>query len=72
MLRMERVIYIIPTPIGNLEDITLRSIKTLNESDMILAEDTRVSKKILEHYDIKTKLSSYHSFNEHKIVESII
>ena len=72
MLRMERVIYIIPTPIGNLEDITLRSIKTLNESDMILAEDTRVSKKILEHYDIKTKLSPYHSFNEHKIVESII
>ena len=72
MLRMERVIYIIPTPIGNLEDITLRSIKTLNESDMILAEDTRVSKKILKHYDIKTKLSPYHSFNEHKIVESII
>ncbi len=72
MLRMERVIYIIPTPIGNLEDITLRSIKTLNASDLILAEDTRVSKKILEHYDIKTKLSPYHSFNEHKIVESII
>ena len=60
MLRMERVIYIIPTPIGNLEDITLRSIKTLSESDMILAEDKRVSKKILEHYDIKTKVATYH------------
>jgi len=72
MLRMERVIYIIPTPIGNMEDITLRSIRALNESDMILAEDTRVSKKILKHYNIKTKLSPYHSFNEHKIIESLI
>ena len=59
-------LYIIPTPIGNLEDITLRAIRILGEVDRILAEDTRVSKNLLRHYNIKTQISSYHLNNEHK------
>jgi len=69
---MERLIHIIPTPIGNLEDITLRAIKVLNTVDLILAEDTRVTKKLLNHYNIKTTMLSYHSFNEHKKLNTII
>ena len=69
---MERVIHIIPTPIGNLEDITLRSLRILKESDLVLAEDTRVTKKLFMHYTIRTKMISYHSFNEHKKVDQII
>ena len=69
---MEKVIHIIPTPIGNLEDITFRAVRLLNEVDLILAEDTRVTKKLLNHYEIKTKMSSYHSFNEHKQLSNII
>ena len=65
-------IYIIPTPIGNLKDITLRSIELLNQVDLILAEDTRVSKKVLNHFKINTKLISYHQFNEHKELDKII
>jgi 16S rRNA (cytidine1402-2'-O)-methyltransferase len=65
-------LYIIPTPIGNLKDITLRSIELLNQVDLILAEDTRVSKKILNHFKINTKLISYHQFNEHKELDKII
>ena len=65
-------LYIIPTPIGNLEDITLRSIELLNQVDLILAEDTRVSKKLLNHFKINTKLISYHQFNEHKELDKII
>ena len=63
---MERVIYIIPTPIGNLEDITLRAIRILKESDLILVEDSRVTGKLLNHFDITTKMMTYHAFNEHK------
>ena len=59
------MLYIIPTPIGNLEDITLRSLRILKESDLILAEDTRVSGKLLKHYNIKTPMESFHMFNEH-------
>lgn len=69
---MERLIYIIPTPIGNLEDITLRSIRILKESDLILVEDSRVTRKLLQKYDISTKMMSYHAFNEHKKIDLII
>ena len=69
---MEKVIHIIPTPIGNLEDITIRALRILKESDLILAEDTRVTRKLFNHYDIKTKMSSYHAFNEHNKLQSII
>lgn len=60
-------LYLIPTPIGNLEDITLRSLRILRECDFLLAEDTRKTKKLLNHYDIKKKLNSYHAHNEHKV-----
>ena len=61
-------LYIVPTPIGNLDDITIRSIETLRNSDYILCEDTRTSKKLLIKYNIDVPLFSYHAFNEHKIV----
>jgi len=64
-------LYIVPTPIGNLEDITFRAIKILKEVDFILAEDTRTSGKLLKHYEIKTPVGSHHKFNEHKTVERI-
>lgn len=59
-------LYIVPTPIGNLEDMTLRAIRVLKEADLILAEDTRTSSKLLHHYEIETRLQSHHMFNEHK------
>ena len=62
-------LYLIPTPIGNLEDITLRALRLLKEVDIILAEDTRTSSKLLKHYDIHTPMQSYHLFNEHKVVD---
>ena len=60
---------IVPTPIGNLEDITLRAIRLLKEVDLILAEDTRQTSKLLKHYNISKPTSSYHKHNEHRIVE---
>ena len=66
------MLYLIPTPIGNLEDITLRGIRLLKEVDLILAEDTRVSSKLLKHYDIATPLESFHMHNEHQKVSKII
>ncbi|MCK0178856.1 16S rRNA (cytidine(1402)-2'-O)-methyltransferase [Flavobacteriaceae bacterium S0862] len=65
-------LYIVPTPIGNLKDITLRAIEVLIEVDLILAEDTRTSGKLLKHFDIDTPLQSHHMHNEHKTVETII
>ncbi len=62
---------LIPTPIGNLEDITLRAINTLKEVDFLLAEDTRVSGKLLKHLNISKPIRSYHSANEHKVVERL-
>ena len=66
------MLYLVPTPIGNLEDITFRAINTLRSADFILAEDTRTSGVLMKHYQITTPLRSYHAFNEHKILESII
>jgi 16S rRNA (cytidine1402-2'-O)-methyltransferase len=63
---------LVPTPIGNLEDITLRAIRILKEVDLILAEDTRVSSRLLQHLEIEKKLSPHHKFNEHKTVSSLI
>jgi 16S rRNA (cytidine1402-2'-O)-methyltransferase len=60
------VLYIVPTPVGNLEDITLRALRILKEVDLILAEDTRTSSILLEHYDVHTPLKSHHKFNEHE------
>lgn len=66
------MLIIIPTPIGNLDDITLRSIKALQEVDYILAEDTRQSVKLLKHLNIVKKLVAYHKFNEHKATDRIV
>ncbi len=68
----EGILYIVPTPIGNLGDITYRAIETLGSVDAILAEDTRQTKKLLDHYHVEKKLIPYHQHNEHKILESII
>jgi 16S rRNA (cytidine1402-2'-O)-methyltransferase len=65
-------LYIVPTPIGNLKDITFRAIDVLNDVDLILAEDTRTSGKLLKHYDIATHMQSHHMHNEHKMVNSVI
>nr|BFF36224.1 16S rRNA (cytidine(1402)-2'-O)-methyltransferase [Tenacibaculum mesophilum] len=65
-------LYLVPTPIGNLEDITLRALNILKEVDYILAEDTRTSGKLLKHYDIATPMQSHHMHNEHKTVETIV
>jgi len=65
-------LYIVPTPIGNLEDITFRAIRILKEADLVLAEDTRKTQILLNHYGIENKLSSHHAFNEHKSVHAVI
>jgi 16S rRNA (cytidine1402-2'-O)-methyltransferase len=65
-------LYIVPTPIGNLEDITLRAISVLKSVDLILAEDTRTSGKLLKHFEIGTQMHSHHMHNEHKTVQGII
>ncbi len=65
-------LFIVPTPIGNLEDMTLRAIRILKEVDLILAEDTRTSGKLLKHFEIGTHMHSHHMHNEHKTVENLI
>lgn len=69
--RTPSVLYVVPTPVGNMEDITLRALRILKEVDLILAEDTRTSSILLKHYDIHTPLRSHHKFNEHKTVENV-
>jgi len=66
------MLYIVPTPIGNLEDITLRALRVLKEVPVILAEDTRTSRKLLDHFGIGTSLRAFHAFNEHAVVERIV
>ena len=65
-------LYIVPTPIGNLEDMSFRAIRILKEVDLILAEDTRTSGKLLKHYEIGTHMHSHHMHNEHKTIENLI
>ncbi|MCD8281956.1 MAG: 16S rRNA (cytidine(1402)-2'-O)-methyltransferase [Prevotella sp.] len=65
-------LYIVPTPVGNMEDITLRALRILREADLILAEDTRTSGVLLRHYDISRPLLSHHKFNEHAAVEPLV
>jgi 16S rRNA (cytidine1402-2'-O)-methyltransferase len=65
-------LFIVPTPIGNLEDMTFRAIRVLKEADLILAEDTRTSGKLMKHFEIGTHMQSHHMHNEHKTVENII
>lgn len=65
-------LYIVPTPVGNLEDMTLRAIRILKEADLVLAEDTRTSGNLLKHFEIKNSLQAHHKFNEHKSLESVI
>ncbi|HFS67623.1 MAG TPA: 16S rRNA (cytidine(1402)-2'-O)-methyltransferase [Flavobacteriia bacterium] len=69
---MEGKLYIVPTPIGNLQDMTFRAIAVLKNADLILAEDTRTSGKLLKHFDIDTPQRSFHKFNEHKIVNQLV
>ena len=66
------MLYIIPTPIGNLEDITLRAIRLLKEVTVVLAEDTRTSRRLLDHYQISTPLRAFHAHNEHAVVERVV
>ena len=65
------MLYVVPTPVGNMEDITLRALRILKEVDLILAEDTRTSSVLLQHYDIHTPLRSHHKWNEHETSESL-
>lgn len=67
----QEMLYLVPTPIGNLEDITLRALRVLKEADLILAEDTRVSSKLLRHYEISKPVHAHHQHNEHKTVAFI-
>ena len=66
------MLYIVPTPIGNLQDITLRSLEVLKHVDLILAEDTRTSSKLLNHYQISKPLSPYHQHNEHQVLQHLV
>lgn len=66
------VLYLVPTPIGNLEDITLRALRILKEADFVLAEDTRETRKLFQHFSIDRPLVSYHLNNEHKMVQSLV
>lgn len=66
------MLYIVPTPLGNLKDITLRALEVLQQAEVVLCEDTRTSSKLLQHYQIRKPLSPYHQHNEHKIVQHIV
>ena len=65
-------LYLVPTPVGNLGDMTYRAVEVLKGADLILAEDTRTSRVVLQHYGINTPLQSYHIFNEHQTLQSVV
>ncbi len=65
-------LYLVPTPIGNLNDMTFRAVEVLKKVETILAEDTRTSGKLLKHFEIETRMQSYHQFNEHKVLEGLV
>ena len=69
---MMGTLYLVPTPVGNFEDITMRALRILREADLILAEDTRTSGNLLRHFDIKNAMLSYHKFNEHQTVDRVV
>jgi len=71
-MQISSQLYLVPTPIGNLKDITMRALEVLTQVDTILAEDTRTSLKLLNHYQIKNTLESFHAFNEHKRLKSLV
>lgn len=71
LTNLQIMLYVVPTPVGNLEDITFRAIRVLREVDLILAEDTRTSSVLMKHYDIHTPLRSHHKFNEHETCDSL-
>lgn len=66
------MLYVVPTPVGNMEDMTFRAVRVLKEADLILAEDTRTSGVLLQHYDIRGELMSHHKFNEHETVQQVV
>ncbi len=66
------MLYVVPTPVGNMEDMTLRAVRVLKEADLILAEDTRTSSVLLKHFDIRNRLLSHHKFNEHQTTEAVV
>ena len=66
------MLYVVPTPVGNMEDMTFRAVRVLKEADLILAEDTRTSSVLLQHYDIHGELLSHHKFNEHETVQQVV
>ena len=68
---MAGILYIVPTPVGNLQDMTFRAVEVLKEADLIQAEDTRTSSVLLKHFDIHRPLQSHHKFNEHQTVELV-
>jgi 16S rRNA (cytidine1402-2'-O)-methyltransferase len=69
---MAGILYVVPTPVGNLEDMTFRAVRVLKEVDLILAEDTRTSSVLLKHFEIKKPMMSHHKFNEHKTIEGVV
>lgn len=66
------MLFVVPTPVGNLEDITMRALRVLKEADLILAEDTRTTGILLKHFEIKNAMQSHHKFNEHQMVENVV
>jgi 16S rRNA (cytidine1402-2'-O)-methyltransferase len=71
-IRMVSKLYLVPTPVGNLEDMTFRAVRVLKEADLILAEDTRTTGFLLKHFEIQNKMQSHHKFNEHQTVEWLL
>jgi len=71
-MQEKTVLYLVPTPIGNMADITLRALEVLKSVDVVLAEDTRTSGNLLKHYDIRKPLQAFHNFNEHKVLSALV